>query len=548
MADKNITKVYLLSVPLENDYKNTLYFTSKEKQQQYFESKIIKSYTNFSYQRKDNFIRVPEHFDKLQNVNYVMYQNTAYSNKWFYAFVTDVKYIDDGRTDLIIETDYIQTWLFDFTVKASFVEREHVSDDTIGKHTFPEGLETGEFVCDLHETDGTLDNLLKDFTYVMGATSEPISGEAKDTPSGSGVYNGIYSGVKYYQYESTDAIDIVLEIYANSGKTDSITGIFIAPKFLAPLNTEGLYREVQQSKTPYSYKIAKDKNLTTMDGYTPRNKKLFCYPYNYLYCSNNNGGSAIYEYEQFSTDNCEFDVKGALAPGCSIRMTPKNYKGAISNDEESLNLGKFPICNFVADMYTNWLTQNSINIAGHTISSDQINIAGTAVSSAMQTIAGIGMIASGAGALAGAGMIANGAIGGVSGISNALMQQKQHEMMPSQARGNLNCGDVITSDSKNTFHFYKMCIKKEYAQMIDGYMDMFGYKVNRVKVPNKAHRSRWWYTKTIDVNIDGAIPNKDIQVIKNCYNNGITFWRNADEIQNYALSNAIAITDGAVTE
>jgi hypothetical protein len=68
---------------------------------------------------------------------------------------------------------------------------------------------------------------------------------------------------------------------------------------------------------------------------------------------------------------------------------------------------------------------------------------------------------------------------------------------------------------------------------------MFGYKVNRVKVPNKAHRSRFWYTKTIDVNIDGNIPNNDLQVIKNCYNNGITFWRNVAEIQNYSLSNDI---------
>ena len=38
------------------------------------------------------------------------------------------------------------------------------------------------------------------------------------------------------------------------------------------------------------------------------------------------------------------------------------------------------------------------------------------------------------------------------------------------------------------------------------------------------------------------------QKIKNCYNNGITYWRNAAEIQNYALGNIISITDGAVTE
>jgi len=93
-----------------------------------------------------------------------------------------------------------------------------------------------------------------------------------------------------------------------------------------------------------------------------------------------------------------------------------------------------------------------------------------------------------------------------------------------------------------------MTIKEEYAKIIDDYFSMFGYKINRVKVPNKAHRSRWWYTKTLNVNIDGAIPNKDMQKIKDCYNKGITFWRNPSEIQNYSLSNGINATAGAVTD
>lgn len=545
MANNYITKVYLLNVPLENDYKNTLYFTSKEKQQQYFESKIIKSYTNFSYQRKDDFIRIPEHFDKLQNVNYVMYQNSAFSNKWFYAFVTDIKYIDDGRTDLIIETDYLQTWLFDYTVKASFVEREHVSDDTIGNHILDEGLETGDYICNKHTIDSHMDEILNDLCYIFALTTKTIlEGEKFETVSGD-VYNGIYSGVKYYRYDSASAVELITDLFDR--QPEAITGLFMAPKFLAPLDTEQLERVVKSSTSAQSYEMQLDKNYG-LQNYSPRNNKLKVFPYCYMLASNNQGNSAIYKYEDFGASKCEFIIKGALTPGCSIRMTPQNFKGIALNDEESLNLGKFPICNFVNDMYTNWLTQNSINIAGKQITSDQINIATSTISGVLQTVAGIGMMATGGGALAGAGMIANGLTSGFTGVTNAVMQQKQHEMIPPQASGNLNCGDVITASNRNNFHFYNMSIKQQYAKIIDGYFDMYGYRVNRVKVPNKAHRSRWWFTKTIDVNIDGAIPNKDMQVIKNCYNNGITFWRNADEIQNYALSNAIAITDGAVTE
>ena len=144
-------------------------------------------------------------------------------------------------------------------------------------------------------------------------------------------------------------------------------------------------------------------------------------------------------------------------------------------------------------------------------------------------------MATGAGAAAGAGMLTSGALG----IASTLGQVYQHEMIPNSAKGNINGGDIATAYKMNLFYFYKMSIKKEYAKIIDNYFDMFGYKVNDVKVPNKAHRSRYWYTKTIDINIDGSIPQDDMQKIKNAYNNGITFWRNASEIQNYSLSNGI---------
>ena len=526
MADKNITKVYLLNAPLENDYKNTLYFTSRETQQQYFESRIIKSYTNFSYQRKNNFIRVPEHFDNLQNVNYVMYQNSAYSNKWFYAFVTDIVYIDDGRTDIYIETDYIQTWLFDYTVKPSFVEREHVSNDTIGKHTIPENLETGEYVSNGYSKDENLNELEIVWGTTVNSTGKNVNGN---------LYNGIYSGLKYYSIPqlSFSGLNDVLKAYDEMGKADAIQCIFMAPKFL--IEDEDGTLGIAGTNTPKSYVHTLDKSYT-LNGYVPHNNKLKCFPFNYLMVSNNNGGNAIYPYEYFTDPNGEdqiyFQIDGALTPGCSIRLIPLHYKGVEKNHEEGLNLGKYPICNWNSDVYINWLTQNSVNV-GLSLASSGLQIAG-----------GIGLMASGGGALAGAGSVASGALG----IAQTLGQVHQQSFTPPQAKGNINCGDVISAQNANTFHFYEVSIKQEFAQIIDKYFDMFGYKVNMVKTPNKAHRSRWWYTKTIDVNIDGNIPNKDMQIIKDCYNNGITFWRNANEIQNYALSNDISITDGAVTE
>ena len=174
MAAPYITKVYLLDVPLENDYKNTLYFTSKANQQAYFQNNIVKSYTDFSYQRKDKLIRIPEIYDNLFNCNYVMYQNSNYSNKWFYAFITKMEYVNDGLTNVYIETDVMQTWAFDYDVKSSFVEREHVSDDTVGINTVPENVELGEYTSNGFERD----NELNDLGYMIQVT-ENTTGDNK---------------------------------------------------------------------------------------------------------------------------------------------------------------------------------------------------------------------------------------------------------------------------------------------------------------------------------------------------------------------------------
>ena len=531
MNNPNISRLVLLKTSLENDYKNTIWFgepdgdNTKTNQTNYFLSKKFGGFdfTNLTYIRKDHSVKIPAHYDSVVGANYVMYQNNPNYNannlnqdKWYYAFVVDIKYISEGVTELVLETDVIQTWYFAYKVQPSFVEREHVSDDTIGANTYPEVVELGEYVCNKHELDSNLNDVNADLCYVVGSTSTPESGEAKDTPSGSDIYNGIYSGVKYYRYDKESPIDILLEIFAKSGKTDAITGIFMAPKVLAPLKEGATFREVATSYSPVTYHTLIDRP-NKIDNYAPRNNKLLTYPYSYLLVSNNNGNASIYKYERFSGEKCRFSISCCLTPGCSVRLTPSSYNGISQNDEEGLNLGKYPICNYTSDMYTNWLTQNSVNIA------NDIGMAGA------QIVGGIGMIATGGGAIMGAAGVAS----GIGQIGSVLGQIHQQSHVPPQARGNINCGDVITSMSRNTFHYYDMSIKSEYAKIIDNYFDMFGYKVCRLKEPNKNHRARYWYTKTIDCNVDGGVPQKDLQKIKDAYNNGITFWRFEGDIGIY---------------
>lgn len=524
---RNITEVRLLNVPLENDYLHTLYFGTKADQEKYFKSRTIAGGLNvdFSYQRKDNVIRWCDDFDSIIEANYVMYKNAAYTDKWYFAFITKMEYINDGLTNIYIETDVIQTWMFSYQMKTSFVEREHVNDDTIGLHTVDECLELGDFVINDHETIG--ESGIDSLYYILGTTADPATG--KDV-EGGGRYNGIYSGVKYYRYMTVDTLNAALKKLADEGKSDSITGLFMVPGTLA--YGAGDDNAVPYTKNPDTVNYTVGKLNYDLNGYSPNNNKLRCFPFTYMAISNNNGASALYKYEYFADDAlCKFTLYGALCPGGSFKLVPKFYKGSDLNHDEGLVGGKFPICNFAVDMYTNWLTQNSVN-------------------NAMGIISGLGTIALGVGAIAAApatggasllGAAASGGaiLGGIGQVADTVARINQASFMPDQARGNTNSGDVVTSMQANNFQVYHMSIKKEYAKIIDNFLSMYGYKVTVSKVPNKNHRENYWYTKLIDANITGSVPMNDLQKIKAAYNRGITFWRNPANIKDYSVSNEI---------
>jgi hypothetical protein len=510
-----------MTVPLDKSYKNTLYFADEAAQIAYFEGKAKFSEADLYYQRKDNTIKFPRQYDEIMTCNYVMYKNTAYSNKWFYAFITKMEYLNDGVTLITIETDVIQTWMWDYHVLASFVEREHVDDDTIGSNTVPEGLETGEYVCDGLSTNTEL----QDLSIVIGVTLDinDYTNQAGDwntskefKPSYGEIYNGIYSGIKYFAI-TPDNLKTILKYLAYEGQEDAVHCLFMAPTSclnLAP--SSGAYaREVLYSADPKNKNWECATKPATLNSYLPRNNKLLTYPYCYLMVDNGGGGAVNYHYEKFDKDAIKFLIKSATTPGMSIRAIPYGYNGLSQNDSEGINLSKYSMCSWSTDAYTSWLAKNGVNVA--------ITTGAGIVSTALGIAGAVAAPVTGGSSLAVAGAV----IGGVGAVSSQVASVAQHAQTPPQLHGNINNGDVATASKNVTFKAYQMSIRKEYAQIIDNYFDMYGYKVNRVKIPNSNHRENWWYTKTIDANIEGNVPQADLEKIKDCYNNGITFWRSA---------------------
>lgn len=76
---------------------------------------------------KMDFYVIHGHIDNIQEFNYCMYKNDNYTNKWFYAYIVDMKYVNDNTTNVYLKTDVFQTWQFDLIWKQSFIEREMLS-------------------------------------------------------------------------------------------------------------------------------------------------------------------------------------------------------------------------------------------------------------------------------------------------------------------------------------------------------------------------------------------------------------------------------------
>lgn len=535
MAITPNTNLRLIKCPIEQDNKNQIKFSSLQAQYNYFNSlpSISLDDEDISYQRKDSIIAFPDHIDNIMQYNYCMYQNENYSNKWFYCFITDMKYENDGLTYISIKTDVYQSWQFDLTFKTSFVEREHVNDDTIGKNLIPEGLQLGEYVANskaqwLWDADSIFTPNEK-LVIVLGATEKP------DGTMRSGVLSdGIYSGLRYYVYNVSNTaineLNHLLESYASASKSEAIKCLFMYPKIL----TSGADREdhlyagsnITETKYINTGTGESTKNIdfsNKLDNYVPKNNKLFTFPFCYLLVSNNSGTDVIYRYEDFysisegekEVETPSFQIESCLTPSGSCRMIPLNYKGVSKNDIEGINLGKFPICNWDTDVFTNWLTQNGVNIG--------LSVAGSTVSIAASAATGNPI----------------GIASGVIGIANTLGEIYKESKIPPQNEGNINCGDVVTASGNNDFHFHTMSIKKEQLAIIDSYFSMFGYKVNEVKIPNLTGRRNWNFIKTIDINIEGNIPQTDLEEIKSFFNNGITLWHNTQTFLDYSQNNDI---------
>lgn len=548
MAQRYSQIILAADIPFDPRYEHTTIFKTKETQTAYIEGKGVWFGTDFTYLRKDQAVKVPLNYDDLEALK-VCYCVMKNEGKNYYYFVTRIEYITETVSKIHVELDVMQTYQFDWIIPACFVEREHTNDDSLGANMVDEGLELGEFISNIEFTTTNINDL---------AIIIQSSLDLRDDSFGAiqfGTMNGeVFSGFPLFVVDSSNQGMIklfeIIQKLSGMGTADAIQAMWMCPKGILNItwnepteqDMSGNIYLLESGSKPNFAPLAMGTDRVPLDGYTPRNNKLYSYPYSFLYAHNNMGEGAIFRYELFKDHTPSFTITGNYDVNPTMRLIPKDYRGYSTDNESALSLAGYPTCAWTQDAYKIWLAQNS-NSQALAIQSGNISVAVGAAQAA------IGVGASVANALPfidtgidGGSMISHGismAYSGYQQVAGVMASRADKQIQPPQAKGIQSPGANFALNLHN-FSLSNRSITREFAERIDSYFDMYGYRTNKLKVPNIYGRKYWNYVKTIGCVVRGPIPAIEKRKIESIFDKGITCWHG--QIYNYSLAAQNTIT------
>jgi hypothetical protein len=550
------------SVPLDSTYTHSL---NVDQLQNGLQSAIT-SYSKYhligqSFTRiTNNTMRVEITANDLKDCNYIMIRNGDFfgnNNKWYYCFIENKEYINNQTTDISFKVDYLLTYWYDFTIPRNFIEREHcaVADDVIGKNLVDEALETGELIVQgmnkytydylsystapptwwvvimyapNYQTSGSTETKYircVDYAFVE-TTTMPTEATAPQQR------NGIVGGFCYVAFDTffgdiPDAIKLLQRgITAILGISGEILGVYLIPN---EMYTDNFLSNVINV---HSFALSRPtvfKSATSSLTHTPKNKKLYQYPYSQVIVSNNNGETSNYKWELFyGANNASFGIITLLSPEPQMFIYPAQYRGVNADYENGLLLDNFPAPSWSEDSYTKWWAQNKTNFG---------------LSIALQARMSAQLLASTVSPRAQAftrGM-------GGNAIGRTMAQMHTARATPDTMHVQNNSPVLQGLQNRIGFTAYAVGLTAEKAKIIDDYFELYGYACHEEKIPNfaipNARRSFWNYCKMQNAQIEAqtgtgrGLPQEAQKAIEEIFNNGITLWSDIAQIGNYNNDN-----------
>lgn len=534
----NSTVVLLKNISLTPTYENTVDYDNATDQYNDMYAHKLGQWDRCTYvgkNKQQGTIRLESTQGLLmQQATYMMFKNTSYEDKWFYAFVTDVTWVNNVTWEVSFILDVMQTYYFDFTYEKCLIERQHVTDDSIGANLIEENLEIGEYVV---EGATHIDEFQNTHTCVATTLNQGGSQwdpESTDYPTS--VIDGVNYGCKIYKFLTKEKFGKFIKQANDDGVTDQIIDIYEVPDF-ATGNEVSQTGSLEISVT-HSISKSIDKPYSNFaNQYVPKNNKLYTYPYKYLKATNHTGNIANYRYENFSDNDCNFEVHCTITPNPEGYIYPNNYLNFADAVDEGVSINDFPKGGYVSDQYKAWLAQTANSRTLQMLGIGASAVVGVA---GLMTGAG-GMMLASATTMTTAQATAFGA--GVAGLassfkqaSNMYAQKKDRIVNSQQATGNKS-NAVVHEMNYHYIALYRMCIKPYFAKKIDDYFTKYGYAINELGYPNPKARPHFTFIKTVGCDVKASLPSQLVEQINSIHDNGITFWKNLDSIGDYSLDN-----------
>lgn len=475
--------------------------------------------------------------------------------RYWYAFIVETEYVSDSCTKITYEIDALQTFLFDGSVnfKTAHVERCHWNTDVVGDNRVAEPLTTPSYVYNEKELieikTGVIVEIIRDQT---------IGGRAT-TPSQ--MFFSLASATSYYAFDMTNFSEraslnallnepalyndgVLISIYTCPADSFLKSGQRNAATFR--LNDDEFPKIITISKNgDYSMNITAtgEGNTKTLDGYEPKNNKLFTYPFNVMQVTNTSGDEAMFKFEEWSTTPV-FDLETTWIDPVAT-LIPSSYEKSNSTLGESpknfrygLSIKDYPVCGFASDAYRTWLAQRS--------QSQYLGLVAKGVSD----MVGLSLLGIGTGvgevapfrALTGAAVTAA-SFG--SSVANVIENVIEAKNKPDKIVSNMGGSTLKIANHHFGFEFARLSVNDYYAEIVDNFFTQFGYAQDRLididtwLFPHGGAKIRphFKYIKTTDIHVNGACSARYKDLIETIFNRGITFWETDTAIGDYSVDN-----------
>ena len=597
-----------MEMSLDREHRHTIYFQSRAAQEDYFSNYEHFTLGRYTYIREEKCISAGLDrtlgfgYTEVSQCNYLRFKNTAFYNKWFYAFIDKIEYGNQNCAKIFFTIDPMQTWLadVDYQLGDCFVERCHTETDQIGDNLVEEDLETGEYIWgpeltmqylegvgQYHDFDfedcslvmatnayfPSLDAYISgdvDWVAFLASFAFTIPAEYWGSKNVSGLHFYVFPNnregmVKYATVmrglQELGKVDEVFSIFwfpnyfiekdVQSNGRDALSGNLLAPGFI-PASVQLWSGQFDRKATttgylPSFFGKTNNVNYKNIDGYVPKNNKLYTYPYNFL-CVLTPSGSKIFKYEMFehgvddnytSGGECRFKVMGALTPTGTIQIVPEGYlQDAVvprtgeyrSNYSDVIEVSGFPQACYNTDLEKAYIAQWRAGFGARLIGG-AANFLTRGIGN--QVLGGAGFVRRYRGYRNVTGTV--GAL--VDDIAGMHSHAAALGVAPSKTEGTASDVTTIQNDFLAPL-FFPRHVRAEYAKIIDDFFTVFGYACKRCTIPNLHARENFTYVKTRGCYLlGGNFPHDFESQISEIFDNGITFWVDGDAIGNYSISN-----------